>query len=114
MTKFCGALGFAKSEETSPGIWVDKIVEKNYRGDVVRNHYRWQAAEKLNDDFVMSDTISIVADVFAYNNLAFIKYVKWMGSRWKVTGIEPQRPRLILTLGGVYEGEVPECDGSSC
>lgn len=110
MAKFCGAVGFAiDTDEDAPGVWITKIKEKPYRGDVVRNHYRWQAEEKLNDDFTMSNTISIVADAFSYDHLAFIKYVKWMGSRWKVTSVEVQRPRIILTLGGVYNGEVPKC-----
>lgn len=110
MAKFCGSVGFVKQTcETSPGVWTDVVFEKPYRGDVTRNYYSWQYEEKLNDDFIMSDTISIVADAFAYDNISFIKYVNWMGARWKVKSVEPQRPRLILTLGGVYNGEVPEC-----
>lgn len=110
MAKFCGKVGFViKTSEQDDGIWVTKVKERNYRGDVTRNHYRWQVAEKLNDDFELSNTISIVADAFSYDHLAFIRYVKWMGSYWKVNSIEVQRPRIILTLGGVYNGEVQEC-----
>lgn len=110
MAKFCGKVGFVIStDEEDDGVWIQKVEERHYRGDVTRNYYRWEVAEKLNDDFTLSNTISIVADEFSYNHLAFIRYVKWMGSYWKVNGIEVQRPRIILTLGGVYNGEVQEC-----
>ena len=110
MAKFCGKIGFiVKVCEEDDGIWKTKVEERNYRGDITRNNYRWQVAEKLNDDFELSNTISIVADAFSYDHLAFIRYVRWMGSCWKVNSIEVQRPRIILTLGGVYNGEVQEC-----
>lgn len=111
MAKFCGKVGFSLMEETAPGVWKNVPKERSYKGDVTRNYYRWQDSENLNDNFTMSNTISIVSDAFAYNNLAFITYVNWMGARWKVTGVEVQRPRILLTLGGVYSGEVPiECE----
>lgn len=110
MAKFCGKIGFVvTTSEEDDGIWVPQVNERSYRGDVVRNNYRWQVAEKLNDDFQLSNTISIVADPYSYKHLAFIRYVRWMGSCWKVNNIEVQRPRIILTLGGVYNGEVQEC-----
>lgn len=118
MAKFSGKVGFVRPEETAPGVWVDKPYEKSYRGDIVRNYYRWQETQQLNSDPVMSNTISIVADAFAFDHLAYIKYVYWMGSAWSVTGIEPQRPRLNLTLGGVYNGDVLSmsccCEEETC
>lgn len=114
MAKFAGKLGFAYPEETAPGVWVDTIEEKPYRGDVTRNYYKWQEGDKVNSDFSISNAISIVADEFAYNHLAFIKYVYWMGARWRVQGVEVQRPRLILTLGGVYNGEESCCEEEPC
>lgn len=104
MTKFCGKVGYLSTMETSPGVWTEQIEERTYMGDVTRTTYRWDSGEHLNDNFNISNTISIVADTYAYQNLPAIKYVEWMGARWKVTNVEIQRPRLILTVGGVYNG----------
>lgn len=109
MAKFGGSIGFVRAQETAPGVWRDKVTERHYRGDVLTNYAKWQTAEQVNDDLYISARISIVCDEFAYNNLAFIKYVRWYGAPWKVLNVEPQRPRLILTLGGAYHGEVQEC-----
>lgn len=110
MAKFGGKIGFVLPKETAPGVWVDQLAEeRSYRGDVLTNYAKWQTDQQVNDDFYISARVSIVADAFSYNNLAYIKYVEWMGARWKVLNVEPQRPRLILTLGGVYNGEVSEC-----
>ena len=108
MAKFGGKLGFVRPRETAPGVWRDKAEERSYRGDVLTNYAKWQNSEQVNDDLYISARISVICDEFAYNNLAFIKYVRWYGACWKILNVEPQRPRLILTLGGVYSGEVQE------
>jgi len=105
MAKFYGQIGYAgTSIETAPGVWGPGITEKNYSGDVIKNNRRYEKGESLNDDLVVNHMISIIADPFAYQNFHTMKYVKWMGACWKVTNVEVQRPRLILTLGGVYNG----------
>lgn len=105
MAKFYGAIGCATSVETKPGVWTDKIVERNYYGDVIRDSRRFQSADSLVDDIAISNSISIVADTFANENLYSMKYVEFMGVKWKITNIEVQHPRLILTLGGEYNGK---------
>lgn len=104
MGKFYGAVGYTETVETSKGVWVDSITERNYSGDALRISRRWQSGENLNDDLTINNEISIVADPFAYQNFHSIKYIKWMGSSWKVTNVTVQRPRLILSIGGVYNG----------
>lgn len=104
MSKFFGAIGYITQKEISPGIWNDDVVEKNYRGDILQNIRKWDPTERKNDDITISNRISIIADPFAYDNFSTIRYVSWMGVRWKVNSIEIQRPRLILTLGEVYNG----------
>ena len=101
MAKFYGVIGYAIQEETSPGVWSDMVVERKYRGDVLQNQNRWQSSEKVNDDFVIDNKLSIISDPFAYENIQYIKYVQWMGVKWKVKKVEIMRPRLILTIGGV-------------
>lgn len=102
MAKFYGAIGYAETTETAPGVWTSGVTERNYYGDVIKNTRRWQQGENLNDDLVVNNIISIVADPFANENIHTMKFVRWMGVAWKITNVEIQRPRLILTLGGVY------------
>lgn len=102
MAKFYGAIGYAQTVETSPGIWEEQITEREYYGDLVRNTRRLQTADKLNDDINVANEISIVADPFANENFHSMRYVTFMGAKWKITNVEVQRPRLILTIGGLY------------
>jgi hypothetical protein len=102
MAKFYGIVGYAKTTETAPGVWAEVITERNYSGDVIRNTRRLQSSENLNDDLVINNIISIIADPYAYQNFHTMRYVYWMGVFWKITSVEVQRPRLLLTIGGVY------------
>ena len=104
MSKFYGPIGYITQKEISPGVWDEDIVERSYRGDITRNNRRWEASEYKNDNLTISNQLSIIADPFLYENSSTIRYVLWLGVRWKVTNIEIQRPRLILTLGEVYNG----------
>ena len=104
MAKFYGVIGYAVTEKTERGIYEESIVEREYVGDVIRNTRRLREAAKINDDITISNQISIIADPYASNNFHSMRYVSFMGSKWKVTEVEVQYPRLILTLGGLYNG----------
>lgn len=104
MARFFGAIGYNTTTETRPGVWEESIVEHNYYGDILRNTRRLEKADGVNDNINVNNIISIVADPFAFENFFAISYIKWMGTLWKVTNVEVQRPRLILTIGGVYNG----------
>ena len=105
MAKFYGVIGFVETVETSPGVWEESATERNYSGDVIKDSKRWQAGENLNDNLTINNKISIIADPFAYENFPMIRYVKWMGASWKITNIDVERPRLILSIGGVHNGK---------
>jgi hypothetical protein len=105
MAKFYGEIGYAETIETAPGVWTETIVGRNYSGDVIKSNVKWQSGPNLNDNLVINNAISIVADPFAYQNFSGMRYVKWMGVSWKITNVEVQRPRLILAIGGVYNAE---------
>lgn len=105
MAKFYGVIGYAVTEETKPGVWKEQITEREYFGDLNRNARRLQSADQLNDDINVANEISIVADPFANENFHTMRYVKFMGAKWKITNVEVQYPRLILTIGGVYNGK---------
>ena len=102
MAKFCGVIGYALTKETEPGIWEEQIVEVEYFGDVIRNTRRINAPGKVNDDISISNQISIIADPFANNNFHAMKYVVFMGAKWKVSEVTVEYPRLILSIGGLY------------
>jgi hypothetical protein len=102
MAKFFGKVGYGVTEETRPGIWKATIIEKEYFGDLVRNMHRLENANQVNDNINISNEISIVADPFAYENFHLMKYVTYMGSKWKINSVEVQYPRLILSIGGLY------------
>ena len=92
MPKFFGPIGFVTPIEdpAGSGIWVEDATEKNYRGEVIKNSRSWESAQQLNDNLNIRNST--------------IRYVKWLGTYWKVTDVEVQYPRLVLILGGVYNG----------
>lgn len=102
MAKFYGIIGYGETKEMKPGVWEEEITERNYYGDVLQFGRRWESGEHLNDDLNVSNKISIVADPFAYQNFHAIRYIVWMGSKWKISNVEVQYPRLILSIGGIY------------
>lgn len=102
MAKFYGKVGYADTTETAPGVWTEVITEREYYGDVLRISRRLQSTEQLNDDIIIDNEFSIVADPFAYQNFHSMRYIEWMGAKWKITKVNVQSPRLILSVGGVY------------
>ena len=102
MAKWFGKIGFAETKETKPGVWEEIITVREYYGDVTRNTRRFQSSENLNDNIVVSNDISIVADPYAIQNLHSIRYIEFMGAKWKINNVEVSYPRLILTLGEIY------------
>lgn len=108
MARFLGEVGYGDTVEDPPGSgkWVDQITERRYSGDVLRNS-RQLIGEGVNSDIGVENRISVVADQFAFDYFANIKYVRWAGGLWTVTNIEVQVPRLVLHLGSVYNGPTP-------
>lgn len=102
--RFYGAVGYAEPAETAPGVWEDVITEHMYYGDVIRSARRLESTTTLNDDVTIENSISILADAFAYVNFSKMRYVSWNGEHWTVTNVEVRRPRLILTMGDLWNG----------
>lgn len=107
MTKFYGKVGYGHNTEIRPGVYDDVITEYFYYGDVVRDTRKLSTGEKVNDDLTIGNSFSLVVDKFAYENFYAMRYIEWMGSLWKITDVEVQAPRLILRVGGVYNGPTP-------
>ena len=102
MAKFSGKIGYASTVEVRPGVYEERFTERHYYGDLVKNTRRLQNTENLNDDITISNEISIVSDPFANQNFHSIRYVEYNGAKWKITSVNVQFPRLVLTVGGIY------------
>lgn len=105
--RFSGKVGYGETVETAPGVHKNLITERTQFGDVIRNSLKFQSGESVNNDLSVSNSISIVADAYAREHFSAIRYVDWAGTKWSVTDIELRSPRLILGLGGVYNGPTP-------
>ena len=107
MAKWCGKIGYAETVETEPGIWEEKITEKPYFGDSIRNTRLLQNSNiSVNSNINVSNQISIVADPYANQNFHMMRYVEYMGSLWTIKNVDVQYPRLILTIGDIFNGNV--------
>lgn len=106
MAKWYGKVGYAIPTEVKSGVWKDIITEHEYYGDILSARRQVKTAEQLNDHLVIQNRVSIVADPFAMQSMRYIRYVEFMGSNWEVSDIEVQFPRLILSIGGIYNGKV--------
>ena len=102
MAKFYGNIGFLDTIETDPGVWEETYTVKPYYGDLVRNTSRWQSSDKVNDNITISNSISIVADPYASENFQKMRYVEFLGAKWKIESAEVQYPRIILSIGGEW------------
>lgn len=107
MSKWFGKIGYAIQKETEPGIWEDKIIERDYYGDLLTDNRKRQTNNNVLDEITLSNMVSIIADPFAYNNCSCMAYAEIMGARWKISEVEVKPPRLNLTIGGVYNGNTP-------
>lgn len=105
MAKWCGVIGFAETVEKSPGVWSDEVVPRLYYGDLNRNNRRLQSSDQLNDNINIANELSILADPYANQNFHAMRYAEFMGTKWKIESVEVQYPRLILSLGGVWNGD---------
>jgi hypothetical protein len=105
MAKYYGKVGYAETVETEPGIWEESITERTYSGDFIQNIGKFQVSSSVNNNQDVSNKISIVSDPFAEQNYFNIRYVEYMGAKWNVTSVEIKYPRLILTIGGLYNGQ---------
>lgn len=105
MARFYGKVGFIKPEESEGSVWTDtEPVERPYYGDLIRHSYRFNATDKVNDDISLNNEVSIVADAFAYENFQYMRYVVINNVKWEIMSVTIDRPRITLTIGGVFNG----------
>lgn len=103
MAKFAGNVGFEEQYESKPGVWSPRIVERRCTGDVLSFFYNASnKSESTNDELTINNRISIIANDYAFQNFQYMKYVVYMGVKWRISNVEVQYPRLILSIGGIY------------
>jgi hypothetical protein len=113
MARYHGLIGYAQTVETTPGVWKEQITARDDEGEFVRNARKLQTASQINDNVNVANEISIVADPFANENFHSMRYIEYMGAKWKITNVEVRYPRLILTIGGLYNDRIGTATPSS-
>lgn len=108
MARYFGNVGYIRSRETAPSVYKEDVTERPYYGDEMQVSRRLEKGEGVNDNVEYGNQFSILADAYAYENFSAIRYLTWMGQRWKVSKVTVQRPRLILEIGGIWNGRTPE------
>lgn len=105
MAKWFGKIGYSITEKVEPGVYEPTIKEICYRGEVLSSRWKRQDSGEINDNINLANVISIIADPFAYQNCSKMAYIEYLGELWKISDIEVQSPRLLITIGGVYNGK---------
>lgn len=108
MARFFGKVGYSQTVKMAGGVHEFVITEQQYQGDVITQDRELVSGDKVISDYRVGNSISIVADAYANEHFVAIQYVEWMGSLWVVSNVTVRAPRLILRLGGVYNGPTPE------
>lgn len=105
MAKWFGRIGYVIERETKPGVWREETDIRSYYGDIIQMNRRTDSSEYLNDNINISNRFSIIADPFAIQNSQYMKFLEFMDVNWKITSVEMQYPRLIISVGGIYNGK---------
>lgn len=111
MAKYSGKLGLVYPDaETAPGIWApEKVEEVSVKGDTLNLSKSYSpSSQSINDDLTLSKRVSIIASSDLIADTASMRYLTYLGQRWKIVEIDFQRPRLIFTLGGIWNGRIPD------
>lgn len=108
MAKYYGYIGFATQVESEPGIWTDAIERRPYKGDVVRSGRRYESSDNINDNFTINNSFSIISDAFLYSHIPAMRYIEYLGAKFKITSVDIERPRVTISVGGVYVSEDSE------
>ena len=102
MPKCSGVIGYALAGETQPGVWTEGITEKKYIGEIIKDNRRIVDQGEINGSINISNNISIISNRFMLENMAYMRYLTFNNSKWKISSVEIKPPRTIITLGGLY------------
>ena len=102
--KWCGKIGFLVTENSN-GIWSEHVIEKPFTGEIIKNSIQVESSNSVNDNLNLNNQISVIANKFVYDNFQYMKYDEVFGAMWKIKSAELQYPRLLLSIGGIWNGE---------
>ena len=111
MTKWSGVVGYSTASEVKPGVWDYIVTERSHVGDLIRNTRRSEGNDRVVDDLRLNNSVSIVADAYALDHFFEMRYLTLFGTKWVISTVEVVPPRLILQVGGVYNGPTPAPPG---
>ena len=113
MAKFHGIIGYAIQTEVRPGVCQEQIVERECYATVLSGSFVNQQTSEANEDLRVNNRISIVANTYAIENFQFMRYITYMGVKWRISNVDVSYPELILTIGGVYNARPTQSAQSS-
>lgn len=105
MPKCSGIIGYALAVETRPGVWSEGMTDKPYIGEIVKDNRRIVDQGEINGSIRVNNNISIISNKFMLDNMSYMRYLtsSTMGkSKWKISSVDIVPPRIIITLGGLY------------
>lgn len=112
MARFHGPVGFGVYEDNQEtGLASERMEERRYYGRILSHTRQWVETDGLNDDLKLQNRIAITANDYAFAHLSSLRYVKWKGAVWKITGVEVKGPEIWLTIGGIWNGRQAEPSG---
>lgn len=104
MAKFAGLVGYVTQEETVPGVWSPVDNPRMMKGDVIRQVSNYQDDGKVNGNITLNHRVSLIGDAYAFGNYYNIKWIELDGYKWEISSVEISRPRIIVSLGGLWNG----------
>ena len=109
MARYYGKVGYAVQKEIRPSVWEDVITERLYFGETVDRSFRFQnPVDQISNNLMLNTDFDIIADDFAIDHFSNIRYIVYGGTRWCITSVSYDKPRIHLKVGGVYNGPVPK------
>jgi len=104
MTRFWGNIGINRgTQTTAPGIIENVIEEMKVKGEIRNVKASW-SQQAMNDGIRMQHLLSVVTPEDSEIDFNEVVYIVWQGRKWAVTSIQYNRPRVELTMGGLYNG----------
>lgn len=104
--KYSGLAGFNEKDiEVRPGVLQNQIKERRIKGNVLNyGHYNSDTPNSMQQDVSIRNRLSIIMDPYIKKNFNNILYVTFMNVRWSISSLTINGNRVILDLGGVYNG----------
>jgi hypothetical protein len=104
MARYWGVIGINRGPvQTSPGILTPKIEEVQVSGEMRQERLNWPQAG-MREGLSARHVLSVITPEDSDIDFTEAVYISWQGRKWSVTSIQYKRPRVELSLGGIYSG----------